>query len=244
MPNESLFADDQLFVDPNKDYYSELVGEDKKYKSNQDLAYSRVEADAYIARLEREQEGLRGELATRIKYEDFMTKLESLKLDNEDRDNLDTEPTTDTSAMKPEELERLLEQKLNQRDQQKTAQQNLNIAKAKLAEAFGPNYVQHLRRQAEELDMSPQTLEQMAASNPKALFKLLGIGSVSPQETLFETPPKTQVMSGGSSSKVARGDSYYEELRKKDPVAFFSPKIQNERMDRIKEIGVEKFLNS
>ena len=147
--------------------------------------------------------------------------------------------------MKPEDLERLLEQKLSQHEQQRTALQNLAKVKAKLAEVYGPNHAQHLRRQAAELEVSEQFLQNMAQANPKALFKLLGIGEVETGESLFETPPKNQLnTTTGLPKGQVRGDSYYEEIRKNRPNEYWTPKIQNEIFERIKEMGAEKFSSS
>jgi hypothetical protein len=241
MPTDDLFAD-ALFIDPNKDYLVELVGEGKKFSTPQELARGKAEADAHVTRLEDEQRRLREELATRIKYEEFLDKLNTSPPSNPPAPQ--GEPPAKDTSVKPEEIERLLEQKLNQRESQKTAEQNLTLVVNKLQEVLGPNYAQHLKKQTTELGMTEQAVRNLAASNPKVLFKLLGIGE-KPQDNLFMSPPRSQMTftpTGGSSGK--RGFSYYEEIRKKDNSLYWSPKIQNEMFNACKEMGIDDFNNS
>lgn len=239
MPTDLFASDDLPFVDPNKDYLAELVGEGKKFSTPAELARGKAEADLHIARIEDEQKRLRTELSTRIKYEEFLDKLNSAPK-SEPLKPTGEPPAKDISVLNPTEIEQLLEQKLRQRDAEKTAEQNLNIVDAKLREVLGPNYAQALNRQAIELGMSQQFVKNLAAANPKALFKLLGIDEKRKEDS-FLSPPKSQSSFTPSSGNIKKGDSYYEEIRKRDPVLFFSAKVQNEMFNRIKEIGLDEF---
>lgn len=240
MPN--LFASNpDLIVDPDKDYYPELVGEGKKYPSNTELARSRVEADAYIARLEQETSGLREELSTRLKYEDFLDKLKSAPLGSNQQPQIDDDPDTGKTAITEQELDAIVSNKLKQLKNEETANSNLNLVQQKLQEVYGPNYAQHLKRKTQELDMSESFVQGLAASNPKALFRLLEVD----QETkpnLFSAPPKSHVTSTLPKGNT-KGDSYYEKLRKEKPSEYWSPKVQNEIFEQIKLLG-EAYYNS
>jgi hypothetical protein len=237
---QDLFSDIQL-VDSEKDYFTELVGEDKKFKTPQDLARGKVESDAFIEQIKRENAELRGELGTRIKYEEFIDKLNSLP-QGSIPDNQQGEPPKDVSVMSPQEIERLVEQKLSQKDQQNTVDRNIDSVKAELLKNFGPNFAQHLSRQTTELGMTQEQMYALAASSPKSVYKLLGIGEDRPRNTMFDTPPRSSIMSAPNVGK--RGYSYFEDIRKKDMSSYFSPKTQNEMFSRIKEMGEEAFYNS
>lgn len=243
MPN--LFASNlpDFTVDPDKDYFAEFVGDGKKFDSPQELARAKAESDAHILRMEAEQAALREELSTRLKYEEFLDQLKTTPLGTTSRPQDDGDTNQDKSAFNPEDIERLLEQKLNQRDAERTATQNLNIVHNKLLEVFGPNYAQHLKKQAADLGMSERMVQNLAATNPKALYKLLGVGETK-ENNLFEAPPRNQSTNTTFSATKAKGDSYYEELRKKQPREYWSPKIQNEIFDKIKEMGAEAYYKS
>jgi len=61
MPDNLLNQDppaEPLF-DPNKNYYEDLVGQDKKFKDNETLAKAKVQSDIFIKHLERQQDELR-----------------------------------------------------------------------------------------------------------------------------------------------------------------------------------------
>jgi hypothetical protein len=248
-PMDNLFSDEQIFVDPNKDYLEELVGENKKFKTPHDLAHAKAQSDAHITRLEREQQQLREELATRIKYEEFLDKLNSLPMQNQDAPQDHQGQTEDNTAMKLEDIERLLENKLNQKDSERTARQNLTTSVNKLQEVYGPNYAQHLKRQAQELEVSEQFLQNMAQTNPKALFRFLGIDERQDNNnSIFTSPPKSQLNGvSASSPSQTKGYSTYAELRKTKPQEYYSPRIQNEIMEKMKNMSEEqreRFLNS
>lgn len=238
----NLFALDEYFVDPDKDWLTELVGEGRKFQDPQALARSKAEADAYAARIENENKGLRNELAQRVKFEEFLDKVNSGKGDDDDTHR---KAPTETHALQKEDIERLLEQKMNQRDQARIAEQNLNIVAQKLRETLGPNFAQRLEQQATELGMTKQAINEMAARNPKAFFKLMGIDEKAvKRDSLFEAPMKGHSTFVPSALSGSKGKSYYDEIYTKNNNLYWSPKIQNEIFERVKEIGPDAFNNS
>lgn len=245
MPTEQqdLFSD-YPYIDPDKDYTEELVGEGKKYRDVPALSRKALYSDQHIARLETEQAALRKELDTRIKYEEFLDKINSSIPLDPNPNNQQGEPPLDVSAMKPQEIERLVDQRLDSKRQEEQVKQNLNSVIQELQKAYGPNYAQQLTRHTSELGMTQDQMHAIAASNPRVVFRLLGIAGESPQPktNLFEAPPRTQ-MSTLPQTK-GKGYSYYEEIRKKDPREYFSPKIQNEMFNRLRDVGEEAFYNN
>jgi hypothetical protein len=225
-------------VDPAVDYLTELVGEGKKFKTPQELALGKAEADAFIERLKLETQELRNELSTRVKYEEFLDKLNSAQLSNSQQPSGDDQQQQ-KPAMSPEEIARLVATQINQTEAQKTAQQNLALVENRLREALGPNFASKLRQQAAELGLSDQEVKNLAETKPKALFRLLGLDSDRPNEQ-FAPPPKTQV-TGFAPTGQKRGKSYYDEIYKTDPTRYYSPEIYNERYNLIKEIGIEAY---
>lgn len=241
-----LFAEDLSAleeIDPNKDYHSELVGEGKKYQDDKALAYSRVVADNHIKRLEAEQAALRRDLETRMEYERFLDQLKSTmttQSSNPEQPNQGEQPNGN-SAIKPEDIEALVSQQLKQMRNQETANNNLAKVEQKLKEAYGPDYSRKLKQQINELGIDENTAKQFAMNSPNALFKLLGVDEKK-EVNFFQTPPTSRVTGLPSGSK--KGYSAYEELRRTKPTEYFSPKIQNEMLARMNEMGKEAFLNS
>src|SRR5688500_15910791 len=106
MPNDPFEAGDDNNLqdfgsqfDQDKDYFSELVGEDKKFKTPADLARAKAESDAFIERLKQENSGLRNELKTRTTMEDFMKTIKESRpteqpVDNQAQQQQDTSGST------------------------------------------------------------------------------------------------------------------------------------------------------
>jgi hypothetical protein len=233
-----LFADDQsVSLDPEANYYEELVGEGKKYKDEKALAYSRLVADEHIKKLESEQAALRQELETRMNMEKFLDKLNSAPLTPAPTNlppQVEGEQPQVTSALKPEDVARLVAQHVSQMEQQRTASQNTEVAMKKLAEVYGPNYAQKLKQEITNLGVTEDEARALAGRSPAALYRLLGIDAQKPTEG-FQAAPRSQATSFPTGKKI--GYSHFEELRKKDLREYFSPKVQNEMHRLAHEMG-------
>src|SRR5712672_125043 len=75
-------AEPSLELDPTKEYLQELVGDGKKFKSPEDLARGKYEADSYIKILERrldemrdDYKKVRGEADTAKRLDDLINQL-------------------------------------------------------------------------------------------------------------------------------------------------------------------------
>lgn len=243
MSNDDIFAPDPFAIDPSKNYLEELVGEGKKFNSPEELARGKAESDAFINQLQMEQEQLRNELKTRLNLEQFLNDLKTVvpKPNNDDSQGHREQPE-DKSVMSDEELAARVRQQLMNMKGQETAATNIASFSQAVQSAYGPNAATKLRSQAAEVGMSVDDLKAMAARSPKAALKLIGVGEQKVVDT-FNPPPRSQGMSLPAGN-VKRGKAYYDEIYRKSPNEFFTPKIQNERMAMIREMGIEAFNNS
>lgn len=246
MSETDLFTDDAApLLDPAKDYFAELVGENAKFKTPQDLGRAKVESDLFIEQLKRENAELRNDNATRIKYEEFLDRVERANLSNDTDNQGGNEQTGQLSAMKPEELEQLLERKLRERDARNTATQNLTQVQNKLRETLGPNFAQRVKEQAQSLGVTTEFLNNLAATQPRAFYRMLGLDTEQRSNTSSMSPPRSQVNAETFNPGVkTKGWTHYEEIRKNNKSLYFSPKIQNEIFNNIKELGEERFYSS
>ena len=64
----------------------------------------------------------------------------------------------------------------------------------------------------------------MARTNPNLFFKTFDVGSTKSQET-FQSPPASALQGYTPPKNQKRTLSYYQELRKKDPMIYYDPKI-------------------
>lgn len=215
---------------------STLVGPGKKFADYQALEQGKLEADDFIEQLKSEQTRLRDELDERLSYEEFLTRMEQNSRQEQPPTRPDNQPfektaTNTAQQMTLQDIERIVEQ----RDQRKAMESNLNTAFSKYAEANGPNFALKLKQQATELGMSEQSLKDMAAANPKAFYKLTGIDEAKKVDN-FQTPPHTMVNSDAlpHTNTVNQEASYFKELYKTNPRQYWSPAVQNKIMDAVR----------
>jgi len=208
----------------------DLVGEGKKFKTVEDAIRGKLEADRFIEQLKSELGGLREELNTRIKLEEFMDQFKntSPQQSQPSGDNQDRRGGDDT-ALSPDTIRKLLDEELQKREQVNTAKQNLSSVKQKLAETFGSNYATRLDAEAKKLGVSRDFLNNMAATSPNAFLRLVGVDTtVTRTDGDIFTPPTSQNTGSTQSSGTSRNQTYYNKLKAQDPKAYWSPAVQNE----------------
>lgn len=205
----------------------DLVGEGKKFKTVEDLAKGKLEADRFIEKLTREQADLRNELNTRIGLTEFLDQIKNsnTQQNQPSGDNQTRNGGENATALTPEQIEELLDRKLTAKEQARIASENLRATKQKLAEAFGPNYVNKLNEEAESLGLSKEYMNNLAATAPQALFKLLGVDNKAQAQDLF-TPPSNSFRGSTPSAPVDRTQTWYNQLKAKDPKQYWDSKTQ------------------
>lgn len=215
--------------------YEQLLA---KYTDNEGIAKAMSHKEKFINQLKTEQSGIRADLETRIKYEEFLDRMNSLQSgttkgapspdDTTSNNNTQTPP-----SVTPQDIERLLEQ----RDAKKRQESNLEYVERKLTETLGPNFGSKIKQQAANLDMSEETLTAIAAQNPKAFLKL--VGAEEKTEQSFTPPPRSMFNADSFKPSLSntKNFSYYENLRKTKPTEYWKPAIQNEMMKALEEKG-------
>ena len=242
---------DDNSVDQTKDYLEELVGEGKKFKTAADLARGKYEADQFIERLKREQDELRAELSRRLPTEDILTKVEQLMNSrnpdngNSGAPNRNDHENGDTGGLTPEKIAELVEQRLTQRETQKTVSENLAAVKQALQTSFGDNYQQELLRKASELGYTPDEFTNLAKSKPKAFLALVGANSTpSKGGDPFSAPPRSSVNTLGtqnSGDTGVRTKAYYDKIKKDNPTTYWSVQVQNQMHKDAVRLGAKFF---
>lgn len=246
MAGNDLFQDDTTSAEPvaptvptEANYLEQLVGEDKKFKSAEDLARGKAEADLFVERLKGELQGLRDELKTRTSLEEFMDKMNTKQPEDAPiapqptNQEPPAEPADIAKNMSPEQIESLLEQKLTQREQEINQARNLEEVKGKLQKHFGEDYQTNLKAKALELGLGEQFLEDLAKSQPKAFSHLLGLDSEpATPSPVSESPPvlANQQNTAASFNQSNIGQmkfNDFEKIRKSDPDTYWSPTVQN-----------------
>lgn len=237
--DQSLFAEVNTELDPTKDYLSEIVGEGKKYKTPADLAKGAVYKDAHIARLEAEAaqrnadvERLKTDLSARTRLEDLVDNIASgTSKTPSSTVTTPSEPVPSSQAQTPEQLEAQIDALLSKRENERKANANRALVKEKLVEKLGPNFANKVREQGRVLGLGENFLNNLAAENPAAFFKLVGITDApANRNNIFSTPPPSDFNpdAGFTPTDTFQDKAYFDKLRaEKGDRVYWSPEVQS-----------------
>lgn len=233
---------DQSQIDPNKNYLEELVGEDKKFKTIEDLARGKAESDMYIEHFKKTQDELRSDYS---RLRDEYNSGQSLKELVDQLKSQQTSQNTNTldvqedksAALDLTKIEELVTNKLQAAKQMEKEEANFKTVQAKLKESYGDNFAVVLKQQISELGLTPEFVNDLARNHPQVLFRTLGIEGNSQKET-FQAPPASRNRSDPFSPNVGKRTwSYYEKLRKTKPTEYFDPKTQDQMFKDATSLG-------
>lgn len=210
---------------------SKLVGEDKKFKSVEDLARGKLESDLLIeelkVKLARKEEEAAKESSAKSKLDDILQKLEQNKNPNSG-DN--TNPVLDE-----DKIAKIVQAQMTNAEKRRTAEQNIDTTNAKLNEIYGDKAKERVEAKAKELGISMAKLKEISSESPSAFYSMIGISDVKK-----ETPASPNKSSVNTAAKEFAPDykvgtkEYYKELRRKDPIEYYNKHIF-EVMDKVKK---------
>lgn len=232
--------------------FETLVGEGKKYKDQELLAKSNLHKDAHIAKLEAEAkernadlQRLQDDLQARVKMEALLDKMSEAA--NKSPSSIpDTIPDANgikpSQALTPEQLDKLLDDKLSQAEKGRKLQTNLQAVESKLTEVYGNQAVSKLNDEAKKLGVSTAFMKQIAAENPNAFFRLVGLEERSAQADV--APPRGLSGDGFRPSVNAeKTQKYYDELRRTNPALYHQGSTQIQIHKDALRLG-EKFFDA
>lgn len=238
----TLFNGDTPQIDPNKNYLEELVGEGKKYRDPQALAFSKVHADTTIETLKRELAEAQTELQTRKRLEELLTEATHKQSPVVDPNPVNPDPvrTDMTNDLSAEKIEQLISERLNQHESTRTASENVRVVKEKLSEKFGNGYEEIARKAAEAAGVTLEWLQNQAQTNPKVVLSLVEANA--PKKEVFSTPPHNRLNPDIAPEADVRNWSYYQKVKARDPKYYESAKVQNQMEADALRLGAQFFV--
>lgn len=230
--NDPVHSQHSLAPDPNVNYLNELVGEGKKFKSSEDLAKGKYEADQYVKTLERQLDEmrvdyskLRDDYNSRAKLEELIDQIESRQQQQQLPSNPPPAVVPQQPSIDPKQIESLVSSKIMEHESSKAQQQNFNFVRSKLEERFGRNYQETLKQQVNELGLTEDFVNDLAKKHPQVLLKTLGLDQPAKQQN-FQAPPRNERSDHFQPTTQKRTWSYYQQLKKADPKIYYDPKTQ------------------
>lgn len=223
-------VEDQLQIDPNKNYLEELVGEGRKFKSPEELAKGKYESDLYVDHLKKRLDEMREDYIrldtdykSRAKLEELIDQLKGNQQLASNENNHST-----VNEVKPavdfKEVESLVSSKIMEHESNKREQENFNSVKVKLKERYGDNYQFFLKQQMESLGLKEDFVNDLAKKHPQVLFRTLGLDQPVQKET-FDAPMRSTNRFAPTTPQK-RTWSYYDKMRKEQPKLYYDPKTQ------------------
>lgn len=231
-------AEPPVVIDPTKDYFSELVGPDKKFKSEKELALGKAHSDAHIANLEKTLAGLREEVAKRKTTEDLMDHINKALTAKELPPTRMPDPLAPNGDVKSGLTAEDVQKLLADRDNESIRRNNTAIAAQKLQELYGETAATEITKKAQELGVNKDYLKNMAESSPSVFLALFSAPQKNVQKDIFNAPPQNSYRPPENSHNGPKM-SDFKKVKDANPTEYWKPAFQR-KMIEAAEQAMEK----
>jgi len=210
---------------------TDLIGEGKKYKSMDDALRSIPHAQTHISRLEQELSELKEDLGKRLNAEEALNKILEARKSSDSQEH----PPADIT---PDALKDLVKSTYKEISDDERKAQNITAVSQRVVEAWGEKANATLQQKADELGVSVEFLQDTASHSPKAFYNLIGLTGTHKQESPAARQSSVNTASfEGTGVVQPYSYKWYQQMRKDDPKAYYTPKVQLEMHRRAAEQG-------
>lgn len=222
----SVFNDDNN--SPPEKFLDTLVGEGKKFSDPEALARGKWEADNHIARLQEELAALRNDKTVEEKVAELLGR-QNEPNPNPNGNAAPNPPANPQGPAKEIDLAEEVRKIIAAEDQNKAVKNNVETVAAKLIELYGDEAKanQIVKTRAQELGVSVEFLQSVAAQSPKAFFATTGLNA---DATPNGGPTHGNVNPAAlaNSPSIVKPNTYkwYQQLRKDNPKAYAKMSMQ------------------
>lgn len=230
---------------PSESYLQKLVeAKGDNWKDPEVLAKGKLEADGYIKTLEEQLAQMREDLKKQEYQAQVIEQLQNKAADSTaakngvPNDNGSAEAQNTTGNLSEEDLKSLVEKTLAQREKETSVKQNLSQVDKALDDMFGTEALSVVQKKAQELGMSIERMQDIAAESPNAFFALIGEKPKQPMNPMIQGSVRTEGVNMQASAE--RDWSYYQKLRRENKNLYYTPKIQQQLMEDKMRLG-DKF---
>lgn len=224
-------ADSLFNNDPDNNADRTALLEKWKAKTPEEVLAAKVESDLYIKTLTSRMDDLTKdhlqlmeESKAKAQLQDLIDRLEKRGEGQDDTQQNQNRDENQQPSFKPEDIEKIVQDKLTQADLKKAQDNNFNTIKAKLKERLGDNHQEILKQRREELGLTQEFADELARSHPNVFMKTFGLEEQ--HQDPFRAPPRSNIRPSSFAPRVEVRDwNYYQELKRKDPKIYLDPKI-------------------
>lgn len=195
-----------------------LVGETQKYKSVEELAKAYVNADSFIEQLKEENRKLREQAAKAKTIDEVLERMNQRTAPEEDKPPV--------SGIKPEDVQKLVEQTLSGRELQQRREANLLAADKAMKERFGDKAAEMFKQRATTPEKA-KILMELAATDPQEFVNLFGGVTSTPTQNIDTGSVSTPLsLQSGNRAKMEGTKEWAQNIRKENPSLYWSHEFQ------------------
>lgn len=222
----------------NESFVAQLVGEGKKFKTVEELAKGKIEADNHIGNITKTLDELRAELAKQDYAKALLEQMNKASETTAEQPppNIPSPSNTENTTQSASDIEALVEKAITEKERSRTVAQNIAVVGEEMERQFGDKATQILKSKSQELGMSMDRLKEIAAESPTAFFQLVGV--TASRKSQASTAPQSSVRSEGFNSNPQDRDfDYYQKIRRENRSLYYSPKVQNMMVQDRERLG-------
>lgn len=200
-----------------------------KDKPREDLENAKAESDLYIKTLEARLDDISKDLLAKDDQVKTGAQIQALldRLDKRDTEvNLpvNTDLGNNQPGIKPEDIERLVQEKMTAHQRQLKQNENFQSMQAKLRESFGDNYQATYKQRLDTAGLTPEFADTLARDHPIVFMKTLGLDQQ--QQVQNTSLPRSSVRQTSFAPQTNKRDwNFYQEMKKTNPRMYLDPKI-------------------
>jgi hypothetical protein len=237
----------QTTTEQQESYLAKLVAtKGDNWKDPEVLAKGKLEADGYIKNLEDQLSQMREDMQKQDYAKTLLEELQnkaasptnakSVVANNNNNGGTETEGNTQPQVSE-DILKSLVEKTLSAREREAVVKNNLTLVDQELEKTHGTEAAAYVQKKAQELGLSLQRMQELAAESPSAFFNLIG----EPKKT-FQPLVQGTVRTEGVNTQAStdRNWNYYQKLRRENKNLYYTPKVQQQLMEDKVRLG-DKF---
>lgn len=218
---------------PTPSLVDQLVGEGKKFKTVEALAAAKSESDRFIDELKGELATLREDFSKRSasldQLDELRTEIQRLK-QLQQTTNATPRDTNTTPSLTDERIQAIVAETITANERKATVTQNIQEAVDTAVKAYGTTEAatKAVQDKAQELRVTTEYLQNIAATSPSAFFKVMGLDGA-PGKSDTNIIPKgsinTEVIPTTGGLLKPGTKAYFDNIRKTNKEKYFSPAI-------------------
>lgn len=228
-----------------------LVGDDKKFKTVDDLAKGKMEADIFITELQNETAQYRQLLESNTARDQKLDQLFELLTKRPEQSNVQgahqtAQETTVTSEQSKQEtlfsskedLDSYVNDLLKGREMSTRAEKNLNEVQAKLTEKYSDKSATFIKKRSDELGITVDDMKSMAERSPAAFYRMMDMDSQPRSSLSFnDTISSAETNTKESDGSVRNREWWNTQRREKGKRWFLRPENQKAYFSDYQSLG-------